>query len=116
MRQWMCNPKIMCRQHLLGEYREHFTILGTIKKKISIQGYINNDLIEPKSILKRYKGLKKEMLARGYKPKVKFKYNYKTIKQNLLPQQLNHKIDKDKSLKDLLSRCEECRRLIYYDK
>lgn len=66
MRMWMVNPKKMCRKHLLGEHVELHMFVGTIKKGISIQGYIDNGLVNPRMIKKRHKELVKEMERRGY--------------------------------------------------
>jgi hypothetical protein len=39
MRQWLVDPKKMCRQHLLGEHCEHHMMLGSIRKKKNIDGF-----------------------------------------------------------------------------
>ncbi len=105
MRMWMCDPKILCRQHLLGEYRELFTLVGTIKAKKKLDGYIKNNCLELTSLESRYSELKNEMLRRGYKP----------VKQFILPDMtylasyiLAYRVDRESSLKDLLSRCSSC--------
>lgn len=103
----MVEPKIMCRQHLIGEYRELFTILGILKRGTSIKGYIDNDLIEPSSILSRYNEVREEMISRGYKPMKEFMFSVELF--NHLPvEQYSHIIDKEYSKKILLSRCAEC--------
>lgn len=108
MRMWMTNPRIMCRQHLIGEYRELFTFVGSIKKQISLDGYFKNNLVEPKSLISRYKQLKEEMLFRKYEPKAKFIFNDNML--NYLDNKKFIMINKSKAKKDLLSRCEECNR------
>ena len=45
MRMWMVDPKIMCRKHLLGEHVEHHMFVGTINKRISIVGYLRDNLL-----------------------------------------------------------------------
>ncbi len=115
MRMWMVDPRIMCRQHLIGEYRELFTITGILKKKIKIDGYIRNNLIELSSLQSRYQELKEEMLNRSYKP----------VKPFLIPEDLSYleksileyKIDRPPALADLLNRCSVCRErhLHYYE-
>ena len=65
MRMWMIDPKKMCDQHLLGEHVELHMLVGSIKKGISLNGYVRNGLIEPKSIIKRHEQLAKEMKRRG---------------------------------------------------
>ena len=108
MRMWMTPPKIMCRQHLIGEYREMFTFLGSLKKQISMQGYLKNNLFEPTSILSRFNELRNEMLERDYKPKKEFIYD-ESIIQYLGEQSIQIKVNVERSLEDLLCRCEECR-------
>ena len=51
MRQWFVNPKLMCRQHLLGEHCEIHMFIGSMKKQINMNGYISKDLLEPKSLI-----------------------------------------------------------------
>jgi hypothetical protein len=102
----MCDPRIMCRQHLLGEYRELFAIVGTLKRGISIAGYIRNNLIEPTSIRDRWLQLRDEMISRGYKT-TKDLPGYEL---SHLPSQIrNYRVVRDDSLEDLISRCDACR-------
>lgn len=106
MRMWMVDPQILCKQHLMGEYREHFAIAGSMRLKRNIFGYIRNNLIEPKSIQQRYNSLRSEMISRGYKPVKEF------ISPDIsyLPKQVqNYKVDADSALVDLLSRCTDCK-------
>ena len=103
MRMWMVNPKIMCRNHLLGEYLECHMFLGSIKKKQNLKGYLENNLLEPRSLEKRHKALVKEMERRGF--------NHKSpldVRPNDLNSLDNIKIDSDSSLKELLRRCKKC--------
>lgn len=107
MRMWMCDPKIMCRNHLIGEYREIFTFAGTLRLKKKIDGYIRNNCLEPLSLVLRFNELKDEMIRRGYKCKaiLNFKENF----VNYLPKsQKEYQIDVEQSLKNLLERCPEC--------
>jgi hypothetical protein len=106
MRQWMVDPKILCRKHLMGEHVEHHMMVGTINKRKSITGYINNNLIEPLSLIGRHVELVIEMEERGYN----HKSDLPVLILNYLPEnELNYKIDKEKSLNDLINRCEDCK-------
>ncbi len=106
MRMWMVNPTLLCKNHLMGEYREHFAIAGTLRLKKSITGYIRNNLIEPLSLEQRFAAIKAEMLRRGYKPKKQFI----APDMSYLPrEQLNYRIDVGSSQADLLNRCTACR-------
>lgn len=107
MRMWMTPTNKMCDKHLLGEHVEIHMFVGTIKKGISIDGYIKNDLLEPKSIYKKHEEIVKEMKNRGFNhksPLPKISFSSKTIKGHL-----NHKVNKKKSYTDLLKRCKNCK-------
>lgn len=108
MRMWMVNPVMMCQQHLLGEHVELHMFVGTLKKKINIRGYIDNNLLEPCSIKTRHDELVKEMKKRGLNhksPLVVPDLSY------LTDDLLFFKIDEAKSLADLRSRCPKCAHL-----
>jgi len=105
----MVDPVTMCSRHLLGEYHELFMFIGTLKKKKKIDGYVENNLIEPLALQSRFDVLKKEMLRRGFKPKAIFSFSEGLL--DYLPNaQRICKIDRDKSLRDLLQRCSKCRK------
>ena len=107
MRLWMCNPVILCRKHLVAEYNECKMFIGTLRKGISINGYIRNDLLEPLSLVQRHQALSREMYSRGYQTNIiieDFQVNY----SHLTDEQIHHKIDRKNSLRELLKRCPEC--------
>jgi len=109
MRMWMVPVNKMCNKHLLGEHVEIHMFVGSIKKNISIEGYIKNDLLEPKSIYTRHNAIAKEMEKRGFhhkSPLPKVSLHAKTIKPHI-----NYKINIKKSYSDLLMRCANCRKL-----
>lgn len=108
MRMWMCDPKIMCRQHLLGEHNECHMFLGTLRKKISINGYIQNDLLEPLSLKSRHDELAEEAIRRGYNHTSPLDFSDEVIFEHLTDIQISHKIDKDNSLLLLVTRCNQC--------
>lgn len=118
MRQWMCNPLMLCQKHLLGEHVEHHMFVGTFKKKLKIDGYIKNNLVEPLSIPSRHYVLAWELVRRSL-----IKYNgkkytshqswineneYDNIIQYLPYEQQIHKINKENAINDLLNRCVDC--------
>lgn len=108
MRMWMVNPKIMCRQHLLGEHVECHMFAGNLLRKRQITNYIQFNLLEPKSLISRHTQLVLEMINRGMNhnsPLPKFDMSY-------LPEdQLNYKVNSLLSLNELLKRCERCKAL-----
>ena len=103
MRQWLVNPKLLCRKHLLGEHVECHMFVGTILKSKSLNGYFQNGLLEVHSLKKRHLQLAQEMIVRGYKHKSKLPYfrswqeGYVSRKDNLI---------------ELSKRCVDCRRKI----
>ena len=110
MRQWMVDPRFLCRQHLLGEHCEHHMFVGTINKGTSIQGYIDNNLLEPESLSCRHEELSNEMLRRGM--------NHKSHLPDIDFSKLNDKqrksvIDRMGSSKVLMNKCPICRKRQY---
>lgn len=103
MRMWGVNPKFLCRKHLLGEHLELHMFLGTIKKGVSIKGFVKNGLIDTSKLEQRHNELVEEMANRGYKHKTPLSY-----KDNL------HigKIDTNNSINELNKRCKDCRERI----
>jgi hypothetical protein len=107
----MCDPKAMCRQRLLSEYRELFAIVGTLNRKTSIASYIRNNLIEPESIRERWKELRKEILARGYRPRKPLP----DYGLSHLPEYIRrYRIVRSDSPRALLDRCPDCRSNLEY--
>jgi hypothetical protein len=98
----------MCNKHLLGEHVEHHMFVGSINKHKSIKGFIENNLLEPKSLITRHDEIVKEMKSRG----MNHKSDLPEIDWDYLESTgfLNHKIDIKKSEIDLFSRCEECKK------
>ena len=106
MRMWMVDPRIMCRKHLLGEHVEHHMFVGTINKGISVVGYLRDNLLEPLSLLTRHVELVREMESRGYKHKSEL---LSVDLSRMTFEQFFTKIDREKSLAELIRRCPECR-------
>lgn len=107
MRMWMVNPKIMCRKHLLGEHTEIHMFVGCINRKMNLKGYMENNLLDFKSLHKRHDELAMELKERGYKHKsdlLKIKVDTKKLKYS------KSKVNKEKSLQDLLNRCDDCKK------
>jgi hypothetical protein len=98
---WGVNPRLMCRQHLLGEHVEMHMFFTTVSEGKSIRGYIENELLNPILIKSRHEELVKEMIRRGY--------NHQSP-MGLLPDNLpNTPIPSQ--LKLLRKRCKECSKL-----
>jgi hypothetical protein len=108
VRMWMCDPRILCRQHLLGEHNELHLLVGSIKKGRSVSGYIQNNCIELLSLVSRHKDLVKEMEKRNYIHRSPLTI----IREELyyLPwDEIIYQINRSRSLVDLLTRCPHCR-------
>ena len=101
MRQWLVNPILLCRKHLLGEHVEHHMFMGSIKKGISVKGYLRDGLLDPPTLRSRHGALVMEMKARGY--------NHKSplpdVDISHLP---DGHINIEYNLEDLKGRCKEC--------
>jgi hypothetical protein len=107
MRMWMVDPIILCKNHLLGEHGEIHKHLWTFLKRHKKDKYIKNNCIEPSAMERRHNALVKEMLRRGYN----HKSPYTQPDISYLPwYQQCYKVDRNKSLKELVSRCPECRK------
>jgi Mg2+ and Co2+ transporter CorA len=102
---WMVDPRILCRKHLLGEHLETHMFCGTIKKKcVSLDGYVENNLLEIESLKKRHDELAQEIINRNYHHNTPMEDLEESMVENI--KQI--KINKEASLKELLKRCLEC--------
>lgn len=104
MRMWLVDPKLLCRQHLLGEHRELHMFVGHIKRRKDVAGYMYGGLLDPSKLQSRHAELAREMERRGYfdcspLEEVDTSYIYGVAC-----------VDIEANLKDLASRCQECRR------
>lgn len=111
MRQWMVDPKILCQKHLLGEHVEHHMFIGTIRKGIRIDGYLQNNLLEPKMLYTRHTQLVREMQRRGMNHKSPLSQRECIMCVNSLNEdQQSWKIKVEEALLDLIGRCPDCRK------
>ena len=102
MRMWMVDPRRMCTQHLLGEHAELHMLVGSLRQKRSLGGFVANGLIEVHSVRSRHAELVGEMLRRGFRH------------QSPLPAFTARRLGRvfrKKSLADLVARCKACRKL-----
>lgn len=88
---------------MLGEHVELHMLVGTIKRGCSLQGYIDNKLIDTTKIQERHEALVKEMTLRGYKHNSPLTYvDTLNLGSGL--------ISETASLSELSRRCPECAR------
>lgn len=105
MRMWMVDPKIMCRQHLLGEHVETHMFVGTINKNKCLAGYFDNNLLIVEKLRSRHEEIVSEMEKRGMKHKSPLpEFVIKDIHRGGF-------ISKELNKKELFDRCENCRKL-----
>ena len=97
----MVTPRIMCRQHLLGEHVEIHMFIGTINKGKSVKGYLKKGLLEVHNLYSRHEELVEEMKRRGYRHCSDVDKKWRTAEK------LGN-VDKKKSLEELLKRCPRC--------
>lgn len=99
----MVNPRIMCRQHLLGEHVEVHMFIGTINQGKSVKGYLEKGLLEVHNLYNRHEILVKEMKRRGYNHSSEVEEKWKYVEKVGI-------IDKTKNLNELINRCSKCER------
>lgn len=106
----MVDPKLLCRNHLLGEHNELHKHRHNFVKHHKIDGRISPIvLIEPTSMKTRHDQLVDEMLRRGYN----HESPYELPDLSYLPDvQVNAKVNIEHNLHDLMNRCPQCRQLI----
>jgi hypothetical protein len=99
---WMVDPRIMCRQHLLGEHAEIHLFIWAISRGNSVKGYLEKGLLEIHKLYDRHEELVKEMKQRGYKHNSDLNKKWRQTEKSGY-------IDKEKSLEQLINRCLRCR-------
>ena len=97
----MVNPRIMCRQHLLGEHAEIHMFIGTISRKKSVKGYLKKGLLETHNLHNRHEELVKEMKRRGYNHYSEVDEKWKFVEKVGL-------VNIDKNVDELINRCSKC--------
>jgi len=108
MRMWGVDPRIMCRQHLLGEHVEMHMLVGSLRKNISVQGYIDDGLVNLHHIRSRHDDLVTEMIRRGYNHNSPLPAYLRYVRKYL--NQMG-KVDITANVRELASRCDECCKL-----
>jgi hypothetical protein len=99
MRMWMVDPRKMCDQHLLGEHVELHMLVGTLVRKKSVAGFVENKLIEVHNVRRRHAELVKEMTRRGMKHRSPLPA-FRAVRLGSVDPRLN--------LRELARRCRAC--------
>jgi len=102
MRMWMVDPKIMCRNHLLGEHAEMHLFVWNIDRQHSVEGYIAKGLLETHNLYARHAELAQELRRRGYHHNSELDVKWKLTEKA-------GSIDKKRNLLELIDRCAKCR-------
>lgn len=110
MRMWMVPPHLLCDRHLLGEHVELHMMEGTLRKHLSITGYVEQRITQPRSLHDRHEALVTEMEKRGMRHRSPLKTDRPTLLSLLSSDALRCTVDVLRSLTDLSSRCPDCRR------
>jgi uncharacterized protein with PIN domain len=100
---WMVNPRIICRQHLLGEHVEIHMFIGTLDQKKSVKGYLEKGLLEIHNLYTRHEELVEEMKRRSYN-------HYSEVDEKWKLVEKVGTIDKEKNVAELVNRCPKCKR------
>jgi hypothetical protein len=105
---WGINPKLLCRQHLLGEHNEIHKHKHNFVKRHKITKRIYPIVqIEPENMKQRHDDLANEMLERGYN----HNSSYDQPDLSYLDDKERYsKIDLNNSIIDLSNRCPECKK------
>lgn len=106
----MVDPRLLCRQHLLGEHGEIHKHRPSFVKEHSIDGRISPVVqIEPAAMKRRHDLLAAEMVRRGGNHNSPYEMPDLSY---LPPEQVYAKANVLRNLKDLLRRCPDCRKRV----
>lgn len=109
MRMWMCDTEILCQKHLCGMHLEMHMFIGHMKKRRKIDGFLQNNCLQPLLLKKKHDDIAKEMKKRGYDHKTPLLENdFINAMEYLDEKQINYKINNIDSLNELISRCKFC--------
>lgn len=107
---WMVDPKLLCKNHLLGEHGEIHKHKHNFVKGHSIKGRLNPFVaIEPLNMQSRHDALAEEMINRNYNHKSPYEQP-ELIKYSI--NEINSKVDIELSIRELKKRCSECNKRI----
>ena len=100
MRMWMIEPRLLCRNHLLGEHFEIHCAVGNLHKDGKWATYLTKQgYLEPQNFKQRHDEIVIEMKQRGY--------NHKSPLEVDVGFLVGH-VDRRISMRDLKNRCERC--------
>src|SRR4051794_30703089 len=100
MRMWMVDPRKMCDQHLLGEHVELHMLVGSLRRKKTLTGFLEGGLGERQGTRRRHAEVVMEMESRG----VRHASPLPVVRTRTAG-----RVDPKQNLKELARRCEACR-------
>lgn len=83
-------------------------IVGSLKKGIRLDGYVDNNLLEFANIKPRHDALVAEMIIRGMNHKSPIPAISNSLIASQTPYVRESAVDRELSLQDLVSRCRKC--------
>lgn len=107
MRMWNVDPRVLCDKHLMGEHVETHMFIGTVKRGVSVEGYIRDKLFDPPLLEYRHDQLADEMLDRGIKHTSPIEV-LEVLLQRYGSLPLGT-VDESANLAELVRRCPNCR-------
>lgn len=97
---WMTDPKLLCRNHLLGEHKEVHMVAGCLRRKKTLGRYLTDKLVDPTLVSARHEVLVVELTRRGY--------NHKSPLGDAPYEGDSTHIDPEVNLRELARRCPAC--------
>lgn len=100
-RMWMVEPRLMCRQHLLGEHGELHQVVGHVEAGniAVVRGLARKGYVDTSRIRERHDALAAEMEHRGYRHESPLEYR---DAMDL------GRVDVEESRRELRNRCPRC--------
>lgn len=110
MRMWLVDPETMCKKHLLGEHLEMHMYVGALRRRTSVKGYLDNNLLELPTLYYRHEELVEELLRRGYKHSSPMDPDEVDVLIQRLPEAyLEVEMDREAAARELYRRCPDCK-------
>lgn len=104
-RQWLADPREMCKQHLLGEHFEAHIFLSKMQKHNSLEGFRRGSMFFGAWYIKDRHDQIAKLLKQPHKTPLQITMN-EIIEY---PLRLPDETDLGKSNSDLYGRCQKCR-------
>jgi hypothetical protein len=112
MRMWMIDPRLLCKQHLVGEHGELHKHLPSLRKGHKVSGRFHPVIqIQLNAITTRHDQLAAELLRRGGNHKSPL-VDVPDLKA-IYPDYFDLEVDLETSIADLCKRCKRCRKRIF---